>query len=75
MEEELKEIKELALNNAKAIQENKDNIDKNFEKIQQNAYGLDILRDYKNTSKRLYILVLLLVIAIIVLGLHHLIGC
>ena len=75
MEEELKEIKELALNNAKAIQENKDNIDKNFEKIQQNAYGLDILRDYKKVSKRLYILVLLLIIAIIVLGLHHLIGC
>ena len=75
MEEELKEIKELALNNAKAIQENKDNIDKNFEKIQQNAYGLDILRDYKKVSQRLYILVLLLAIAIIVLGLHHLIGC
>lgn len=75
MEEELREIKELALNNAKAIQENKDNIDKNFEKIQQNAYGLDILRDYKKVSKRLYILVLLLIIAIIVLGLHHLIGC
>ena len=75
MEDELKEIKELALNNAKAIQENKDNIDKNFEKIQQNAYGLDILRDYKKVSKRLYILVLLLIIAIIVLGLHHLIGC
>lgn len=75
MEEELKEIKELALNNAKAIQENKDNIDKNFEKIQQNAYGLDILRDYKETSKKLYILVLLLTIAIIVLGLHHLLGC
>lgn len=75
MEEELREIKELALNNAKAIQENKDNIDKNFEKIQQNAYGLDILRDYKKVSKKLYILVLLLIIAIIVLGLHHLIGC
>ena len=40
-----------------------------------NAYGLDILRDYKKVSQRLYILVLLLTIAIIVLGLHHLIGC
>jgi len=75
MENELKEIKEIALKNEKAIQENKDNIDKNFEKIRQNAYGLDILKDYKKTSQRLYILVLLLVIAIIVLGLHHLLGC
>ena len=73
MEEELKEIKELALNNAKAIQENKDNIDKNFDKIQENAYGLEILRDYKKTNQRLYLLVLLLTIAIIILGLHHLI--
>lgn len=68
MEEELKEIKELAQSNAKKI-------DENFKKIQQNAYGLDILKDYKRTSQRLYVLVLLLVIAIIVLGLHHLINC
>lgn len=68
MEEELREIKELAQNNAKKI-------DENFKKIQQNAYGLDILKDYKRTSQRLYLLVLLLVIAIIVLGLHHLIIC
>ena len=44
MEEELKEIKELAQNNAKKI-------DDNFKKIQQNAYGLDILKDYKRTSQ------------------------
>lgn len=68
MEEELKEIKELALNNAKAIQDNTN-------KISDNAYGIEILRDYKKTCNRLYTLVLLLVIAIIILGLHHLIRC
>ena len=68
MEEELKEIKKLALNNAKAIENN-------TSKIQDNAYGIEILRDYKKTCNRLYVLVLLLVIAIIILGLHHLIGC
>ena len=75
MDKELKEIKKLALENAKAIKENKDNINKNFDKIQENAYGLEILRDYKKTSQRLYLLVLLLIIAIIILGLHHLIRC
>lgn len=68
MEQELKEIKELALNNSKAIKENRQN-------IKDNAYGIEILRDYKKTCNRLYTLVLLLVIAIIILGLHHLIGC
>jgi len=68
MEEELREIKELALNNAKAIQDNAN-------RISDNAYGIEILRDYKKTCNRLYTLVLLLVIAIIILGLHHLIGC
>ena len=75
MDKELKEIKKLALENAKAIKENRDNINKNFDKIQENAYGLEILKDYKKTSQRLYLLVLLLIIAIIILGLHHLIRC
>ena len=66
MEEELKEIREIALENKKAIQENKDN-------IKENAYGIEILRDYKKSNQRLYILVILLIIAIIILGLHHLI--
>ena len=66
MEEELKEIKELALNNARAIQDNARN-------IQDNAFGIEILKDYKKTCNRLYVLVLLLIIAIIILGLHHLI--
>lgn len=73
MENELKEIKEIALKNTKAIQENKEDIKKNFEKIQANSYGLEILRDYKKTSQRLYLLVLLLIVAIIILGLHHLV--
>ena len=73
MDQEFEELKKLALDNQKAIQENRENINKNFEKIQANSYGLEILRDYKNTSKRLYLLVILLIVAIIILGLHHLV--
>ena len=75
LKKELDEIKQLALNNSNSIKENKDDITKNFDKIQENAYGLEILKDYKKTSQRLYIIVLLLLIAIIVLGLHHFFNC
>lgn len=72
IEKELEEIKKLALSNAEGILENRDDINKNFDKIQENAYGLEILRDYKKSNRRLYIVVILLIIAIIILGLHHL---
>lgn len=66
MEEELKEIRDIALENKKAIKDN-------ASKIQENAYGIEILRDYKKSNQRLYVLVILLIIAIIILGLHHLV--
>lgn len=73
IEKELQEIKELALNNSKEIKTNTEKIENNIDKIQENAYGIEILRDYKRTNKRLYIVVILLIVAIIILGLHHLI--
>ena len=61
--------------NIRKIDDNAQKIESNFEKIQQNSYALDILRDYKKENKRLFIVIVLLITAIIVLGLHHLIGC
>lgn len=54
MEEELKQIKELAQNNARAIENNAKRIDDNFGKINNNSYALEILKDYKNGEERLY---------------------
>lgn len=88
MEEELKEIKEIALNNSKELKEHAKRIDTNFEKIQNNSMALEILKEYKEEIKqlhaekerqhdiirKLYRVILLLITCIIVLGLHHLIG-
>jgi leucyl-tRNA synthetase len=88
MEEELKEIKEIALNNSKELKEHAKKIDTNFERIQYNSMALEILKEYKEEIKqlhaekerqhdiirKLYRVILLLITCIIVLGLHHLIG-
>ena len=59
MEDELKEIKELALNNAKALEEHNSKFEEqnqkiisNFDKIQQNGLAIEILRDYKKENKK-----------------------
>ena len=57
------------------IDNNAKKIENNFEKIQQNSCALEILKDYKTETKRLYRIILLLICAIIILGIHHLIGC
>ena len=88
VEKELKEIKELALNNSKKLEEHTKRIDINFEKATNNSIALEILKEYKeeikqlhnekdrqyNILKRLCIVIVMLIVAIIVLGLHHFIG-
>lgn len=88
MEEELREIKEIALNNSKELKEHAKRIDTNFERIQNNSMALEILKEYKEEIKQLHVekerqhdiirklyrVILLLITCIIVLGLHHLIG-
>lgn len=61
MEEELKEIKELALNNAKAIEQHNSKFEEqnekilaNFEKATNNSMAIDILRDFKDEIKTLH---------------------
>lgn len=66
MEEELKEIKEIALKNEKALQdhnckieENNKKIMENFDKISRNSLALDILKDYKQDSKKWFTILLI----------------
>ena len=54
---------------------NSNRIENNLSKIQENSYALEIIKDYKRNSQRLFIVVILLVLAIITLGIHHIIGC
>ena len=76
MEEELREIKEIALNNEKAlkdhnckIEENNKKIMENFDKISKNSLALDILRDYKADSKKWFtILIIVLCMWFLTIG-------
>jgi cobalamin biosynthesis Co2+ chelatase CbiK len=87
MEEEIKEIRQIALENKKAIQEHTENIKESFEKIEQNSFVLDIIKDYKNeidtlkdivktNKKTIKIMLGILIFMLILLGVvcyHHLI--
>lgn len=54
---------------------NSNRIENNLSKIQENSYALEIIKDYKRNSQRLFMVVILLILAIITLGIHHIIGC
>ena len=85
MEKEIKEIRQIALENKKAIQENKEDIRNNFEKINQSTFVVEIIGDYKkevemlkdivNTNKKtIKIMLGILVFMLILLGIicyHH----
>ena len=66
MEQELKEIKEIALKNEQAliehnckIEQNNKKIMANFDKIQQNSLAVEILKDYKADSKKWFTILLI----------------
>lgn len=50
------------LTNSERIESNSSKIDGNSEKIQENSCALDILKDYKNDSKRLFIIIIVILI-------------
>lgn len=59
----LEELSEIVKENTKRldahleeIKKNGNNINNNHQKIQQNSYALDILKDYKNETKRWFII-------------------
>ena len=47
------------IQNMNKLHNHEDKINANAEKIQQNSYALDILKDYKHGSKRLFIILII----------------
>lgn len=57
------------IDNFNRISKNEIKIDDHLEKIQKNSYALDILKDYKAETKRLYtILIIILFMWLITIG-------
>lgn len=50
------------INNSKQIKSNANKIGNNAQKIQQNSYALEILKDYKRQNKRLFIILIVMLI-------------
>jgi len=71
MEQEIKEIRELAERNNEMIKENKKDIDSNFERINQNKYALDILKDYKREAFIWKIAFFITLTLLIIMAVHH----
>ena len=66
---DLKELERKINENEQRIANNEIKIDDHLEKIQKNSYALDILKDYKAENKRLYtILMIVLVMWILTLA-------
>ena len=65
----LEDLEKKIEKNANKINSNADKINNNLEKIEKNSYALDILKDYKEDSKRLFIILL------IVLGMLFVTSC
>lgn len=65
----LEELNKKIDDNAQKIIDNLKRIDTNKEKIEQNSYALEILKDYKGESKRLFtILIIVLVMWFATIG-------
>lgn len=71
MENELKEIREIAERNYELIKANTENINQNLEKINKNKYALDILKDYKREAKIWKIAFFITLALLIVIAIHH----
>lgn len=69
LEKRIDENANRIISNFEKINTNADKIDSNADKIQRNSYALDILRDYKSETKRLYtILIIVLCMWFITIG-------
>ena len=81
MENEIKEIRELAEENRKLakknyelIKTNEENIKDNFDRINQNSYALAILRFYKRMAIGWCIAFSIAMALLIIISLHHFLG-
>ena len=71
MEQEIKEIRELAERNYELIKSNEQHIKDNFDRINQNKYALDILKDYKKEAKKWRIAFFITLALLIIVCVHH----
>lgn len=55
----LEELEKKIEKNANRITSNADRINSNLERIEKNSYTLDILKDYKTDSKRLFVILII----------------
>ena len=65
LEKKLDTNVELILNNMNKLHNHEEMIYKNATKIKENSYALDILRDYKRENKRLFYIILILLILLV----------
>lgn len=75
MNTSIEELEKKIEENTKNIIGNANRIESNLSKIQENSYALEIVKDYKRSNQRLYIIIILLILSIVILGIHHIIGC
>ena len=69
LEKRIEENANRIISNFEQINNNTNKIDNNANKIQKNSYALDILKDYKAETKRLYtILIIILFMLFITIG-------
>ena len=71
MENEIKEIRELAERNYKLIKENEQSIFDNLDRINQNSYALGILKDYKREALIWKIAFFITLALLILISIHH----
>lgn len=66
LEEKLDSNVEIIINNMKKLHSHEERINKNSQKIKENSYALEILKDYKNDKRRLFKITVSLLIALII---------
>ena len=71
MEEQIKEIKKMAERNYVLISKNTKSINDNLERINENSYGLEILKDYKKEAKRWFYSFLFVLFLLVIVCIHH----
>ena len=70
---ELEEVKKRVDENAQKIIQNMERIHNNEANIQKNSLALEILKDYKRSTKRLYfVLILIIILWAVTLFIFHL---
>ena len=65
LEKKLDDNVELIINNMNKLHSHEEMIYKNATKIKENSYALDILKDYKRETKRLFYIILILLILLV----------